>query len=821
MTTDSALKLNIPASQFILNLHDINSSYIDSVGGKNASLGEMLQNLTRVGIKVPTGFATTVLAYREFLAYNSLDEKIAQKLSSLNTDDVKALDQASQQIRRWINAGEFSPELKREITGAYAQFTNKTVAVRSSATAEDLPNASFAGQQESFLNVKGINQVLKSIRMVYASLFTSRAISYRHRYGFSFEQVGISAGVQPMVRSDKAASGVIFTLDTESGFDQVILITASYGLGEAIVQGGVNPDEFIVYKPSLAAGKNAILQRKLGSKLEKVIYAKSNEPRASVKLVAVDKDDQQRFCISDKDILTLAQQALLIEKHYGRAMDIEWAKDGVTGEIFILQARPETVKNGASKQNILERYSLTGSAKVLVKGQSIGQHIGSGQARVILDHKKMSSIKPGEVIVTDMTDPDWEPVMKHAAAIVTNRGGRTCHAAIVARELGIPAVVGCGDATEKIKNGKPVTVSCADGQVGYVYEGLVDFKVDKISVLDMPKLPLNICVNMGNPERAFNTRFLPNKGVGLARLEFIISHMIGIHPNACLDFKKLPKKLKEQIAKKTAAYANPVEFYIEKLREGIAMIAAAFNPEQVIFRLSDFKSNEYANLLGGSTYEPQEENPMIGFRGASRYVNEKFRECFAMECAAFKRVREDSGLMNAQIMIPFVRTVEELKQVIELMAQYGLKRGENNLKVYMMCEIPSNAVLAEEFLEHVDGYSIGSNDLTQLVLGLDRDSSIVANLFDERNAAVKKLLQYVISVCNKKGKYIGICGQAPSDYPEFAEWLMQVGIKNISLNPDSIISTWLDLAAKNSSGSASLTKVKAEPHMIQAGLQPE
>jgi len=803
---NNALEITLPEKQYVINLQDINSSSIEIVGGKNASIGEMLQNLTQAGIKVPYGFATTVAAYRYFLEYNSLVEKISQKLSSLNINDIKALDQASQQIRRWINSGEFPADLKREITRAYSSLDNKNVAVRSSATAEDLPNASFAGQQESFLNVKGINQVLKSIRMVYASLFTSRAISYRQRYGFSFQQIGISAGIQTMVRSDKGASGVIFTLDTESGFDEVIIITGSYGLGEAIVQGGVNPDEFIVYKPALASGKNPILQRKLGSKKQKVIYTKSNEPRASVKLVPVDKADQNRFCLTDEDIAVLAKQSLQIEKHYGRAMDIEWGKDGITGDIFILQARPETVMSSMNKQNTLERYSLIGTGKVLAKGQSIGQHIGCGKARVILDPKKMNTIKPGEVIVTDMTDPDWEPVMKTAAGIVTNRGGRTCHAAIVARELGIPAVVGCGDATKKIKNGKEVTVSCADGQIGYVYDGKVEYRVDKISVQDMPKLPLNICVNMGNPERAFSTRFLPNKGVGLARLEFIISHMIGVHPNACLEFKKLPKKLKDQIALRTAAYENPVEFYIEKLREGISMIAAAFAPEQVIFRLSDFKTNEYANLLGGSLYEPLEENPMIGFRGASRYVNPEFRESFAMECEAFRRVREQMGLTNAQIMIPFVRTIDELKDVITLMAEYGLNRGEQQLKIYMMCEVPSNAVLAEEFLAHVDGYSIGSNDLTQLVLGLDRDSSIVANLFDERNEAVKKLLQYVISLCNKKGKYIGICGQAPSDYPDFAEWLMQVGIKNISLNPDTIIATWLDLAEKNAKVSASLTK---------------
>lgn len=781
-------------THYVVKLETISGKNIADVGGKNASLGEMLQNLSKSDIKVPGGFATTVAAYREFLAYNSLDDKISQKLAMLNINDVKALDHTSAQIRRWINAGEFSPELKKDILSAYSELKNKTVAVRSSATAEDLPDASFAGQQETFLNVKGKPQLLKAICMVYASLFTSRAISYRQRYGFTFQQVGISAGIQPMVRSDKAASGVIFTLDTESGFEKAILITAAYGLGEGIVQGGINPDEFIVYKPALRAGKEAILQRTLGSKAAKVIYTKSNEPRSSIKVTKVDKQDQLRYCISDEDVISLAKQALLIEEHYGRPMDIEWAKDGVTGELIILQARPETVISKEHDRNVLERYFMTDTGKVLTKGHSIGQKIGSGKARVITDRKKMNMINPGEVIVTDMTDPDWEPIMKHAAAIVTNRGGRTCHAAIVARELGIPAVVGCGDATSIIKNGKPVTVSCANGQVGYVYEGELKYKIEQIHVEKMPKLPLNICVNMGNPERAFSTSFLPNQGVGLARLEFIISHMIGVHPNACLEFNKLSKKLMQQVADKSAAYDSPTEFYIEKLREGISMIAAAFDPKQVIFRLSDFKTNEYANLIGGQIYEPHEENPMIGYRGASRYVHEDFREAFAMECEAFKRVRENNGLLNAQIMIPFVRTVDELKNVIALMERHGLKRGDNQLKIYMMCEVPSNAVMPEEFLEHVDGYSIGSNDLTQLVLGLDRDSGIVANLFDERNAAVKKLLQYVISVCNKKGKYIGICGQAPSDYPDFAVWLMEAGIKNISLNPDSIISTWLTLA---------------------------
>ncbi len=797
MTNDSPRTPTDSGQPLILNLSTINAAHVAIVGGKNASLGEMLQNLTKLKIQVPAGFATTVHAYREFLAYNFLDDKINEKLAALNINDVKALDKTSQQIRRWILGGEIFPELKRDISRAYAALSHKTVAVRSSATAEDMPEASFAGQQESFLNVKGVNHVLKAIRMVYASLFTSRAISYRYRHGYHFGQVGISVGIQPMVRSDKGSSGVIFTLDTESGFDQVVLITSAYGLGEGIVQGGVNPDEFIVYKPALAAGKHAILQRKLGSKASEVVYTKSNAPHNSVKLVAVPKVDQQQFSLSDEDVETLARQSVLIEQHYGCPMDIEWAKDGMTGELYILQARPETVQSAVNKKNTIERYALLGTGKLLATGQSIGQQIGSGKARVILDHKKMNMVKPGEVIVTDMTDPDWEPVMKHAAGIVTNRGGRTCHAAIVARELGIPAIVGCGDATKKIKDNKLITISCAEGQVGYVYEGQLDYNVEKIAVDNMPKLAVNVCVNMGNPERAFTTRFLPNHGVGLARLEFIISHMIGVHPNACLNYQNLPKKLKEQVAKKTAAYANPVEYYIERLSEGIAMLAAAFDPKPVIFRFSDFKTNEYANLLGGELYEPKEENPMIGYRGASRYASDGFRDAFALECAAFKRVREKMGLLNAQIMIPFVRTVDELKKVITLMEENGLKRGEHGLKIYMMCEVPSNVILADEFLEHVDGYSIGSNDLTQLVLGLDRDSSIVAHLFDERNEAVKKLLHYVIALCNKKGKYIGICGQAPSDYPEFAEWLMEAGIKHISLNPDTIVKTWMQLAAKN------------------------
>lgn len=794
MTIDSTNINQTPVSSYILDLKNPQAKQIALVGGKNASLAEMIQHLTEAGIKVPGGFVVTVAAYHDFLEHNFLDEKINHRIAGLNVDDVRALDQASQSIRRSIIQGEFTADLKKQIAAAYHALGKKTVAVRSSATAEDLPNASFAGQQETFLNVKGINFVLEAIKLVYASLFSSRAISYRARQGMAFDKIGIAVGIQPMVRSDQAASGVLFTIDTETGFDQTIIISATYGLGEALVQGQVNPDEFIVFKPALRAGKHAILQRKLGSKLTKVIYGKSNAPKNSIKYVAVDKKEQGQFCLTDEEVTKLAEQALLIEAHYGRPMDVEWAKDGANGELVILQARPETVQSRKSQEGFIERHRLLTAGKRIVQGQSIGQHIGFGKATVILDPKQMNRVKPGEVIVTDMTDPDWEPIMKHAAAIVTNRGGRTCHAAIVARELGIPAIVGCGDATKKIKDKKEITVSCAEGQIGFVYDGKVEFTVEKIPVNHMPKVPVNICMNVGNPERAFSARMIPNHGVGLARLEFIISHMIGIHPNACLHYKTLPKKLRDQVLAKTQAYATPVEYYIERLREGISMIAAAFHPEPVIFRWSDFKSNEYANLLGGELYEPQEENPMIGFRGAARYVHEHFRDAFALECEAFKRVRQSNGLLNAQIMIPFVRTVEELQNVLAVMASNGVQRGDQQLKVYMMCEIPANVILAEEFLEHVDGYSIGSNDLTQLVLGVDRDSSIVAPLFNERNAAVKKLLQYVIAVCNKKHKYIGICGQAPSDYPEFAEWLMEVGIKHISLNPDTVVETWMQLA---------------------------
>lgn len=783
--------------KYVVDLSSINSSHLELVGGKNASIGEMIQHLAPQGIKLPGGFATTTELYKEFIAQKDLDKKITKTLSKLKINNIAELEKTAKEIRKWIVATPFSSEFEKEITRAYSDLKQVAVAVRSSATAEDLATASFAGQQETFLNIKGTKNVLQAIKLVFASLFTSRAIAYRHHQGFDLSQISISAGIQPMIRSDKGVSGVMFTLDTESGFDQVVLITASYGLGEALVQGQVNPDEFCVSKPLLAANKHCILQRRLGSKAVKMIYTANTNPRKSIKLTSVPTKDQERFCLNDEEICELAKQAIIIEKHYGKSMDIEWAKDGLSGELYILQARPETVKNAKQQDHMIERYVLKNPGKILVEGQSIGNRIGQGNARIILDSKKMHDLKPGEVLVTDMTDPDWEPIMKQASAIVTNRGGRTCHAAIIARELGIPAVVGCIDATKKITANKPVTVSCAEGQTGHVYNGKIDFEVQSASIKNMPKIPLKLCVNLGNPNKAFACQSLPNEGIGLARLEFIISDMIGIHPNALLQFKNLPKKLQQQIKKKTSAYSSPVEFYIEKLREGISLISAAFAPKQVIFRFSDFKSNEYANLLGGELFEPNEENPMLGFRGASRYKDKTFEKCFALECEAFKRVRNDMGLTNAQVMVPFVRTVDELRQVIELIESYGLKRGENDLKIFMMCEIPSNALLASEFLQYVDGFSIGSNDLTQLTLGLDRDSHLVAQAFDERDEAVKALLHLAISECLKQGKYIGICGQGPSDYPDFAEWLMKEGIQNISLNPDTIVETWMMLAKKN------------------------
>lgn len=782
--------------KYVIALSKVNLSNIGLVGGKNASTGEVIQNLSKLGIKIPDGFATTTEAFNLFLAQNHLDKEINKLISKIKPSNIKMLTKTSEHIQQLIIATPFFPEFEDELSVAYSRLKNKTVAVRSSATTEDLSNASFAGAQKTFLNVKGLKNVSHAVKLVYASLYTSRAIAYRRDKHFDDVHSSISVGIQPMIRSDKAVSGVMFTLDTESGFDQVILINATYGLGEAIVQGSVNPDEFIVYKPALENGHMSILQRTLGEKTIKMVYTNSNVPEKSIKKTSVSRLEQLKFCITDKEVQMLAKQALLIEKHYGKPMDIEWAKDGNDGQIYILQARPETVTSQVNREQSIERYSLGKKGKILVQGQSIGQRIGKGHARVILDPKQMYSMKPGDVLVTDMTDPDWEPIMKIASAIVTNRGGRTCHAAIIARELGVPAVVGCQDATSKIVNNSFVTASCAEGQIGYIYAGDLPISVKQITVKDMPSIPLKLCMNIGNPERAFTSRFLPNHGVGLARIEFIIESMIGIHPNAILSFNKLKSPLKQKISEKTSAYKNPVEYYIEKLREGISVISAAYSPYDVIFRFSDFKSNEYANLLGGDLYEPHEENPMLGFRGASRYCDNKFVKCFELECKAFKRVRENMGLTNAQLMIPFVRTVAELKEVLALIEKFGLKRGENGLKIYMMCEIPSNILLASSFLKYVDGYSIGSNDLTQLTLGLDRDSALVSSLFDERDEAVKMLLHMAIAECNKQGKYIGICGQGPSDHPDFAEWLMHEGIQCMSLNPDTLIETWLMLAEK-------------------------
>lgn len=778
----------------IVSLADVNASQINLVGGKNASIGEMLQHLSKKNVNVPGGYAITIAAFENFLAYKDLNKKIIKLLATVDINNIAKLNKVSSQIRKLIIATPFSQTFKNEIAEVLMKLNHCAVAVRSSAIAEDLAQASFAGQQESFLNVKGLKSVLHAIKLVYASPFNSRAISYRYDRGFDHSACALSVGIQPMIRSDKGTSGVIFTLDTETGFDKVILITAAYGLGEAIVQGKVNPDEFLVYKPILEQDKFAILQRKLGNKAIKMVYTKNTKPRESIKAINVSLKEQNLFCLNDQDIETLARYALIIEKHYGCPMDIEWAKDGNDGKLYILQARPETVKNGHQHMQVLEHFRLTQKGKLIAQGQSVGQKIGQGNACIISNPKSIRNLGKNKVLITDMTDPDWEPIMKQASAIVTNRGGRTCHAAIIARELGIPAVVGCGNATSAIKNNEPITVSCAEGQAGFIYAGLVPYDVQTISIKDMPDLPVKVCINLGNPEKAFATQFLPNKGVGLARIEFIISNHIGVHPNALLNIKSLPKKLKQEILQKTAAYGDPVEFYIEKLREGIATIAAAFYPKPVIFRFSDFKTNEYANLLGGHLYEPQEENPMLGFRGASRYTDKKFIECFKLECEAIKRVHEEMGLINAQVMVPFVRTVNELVQVIKLIEKNGLKRSKNGLKIYMMCEIPSNALLAAEFLKYVDGFSIGSNDLTQLTLGLDRDSNLVAKLFDERDPAVKVLLKKAIAECKRLGKYIGICGQGPSDYPDFAEWLMEEGIEAISINPDTIVETWLMLA---------------------------
>lgn len=766
---------------------------VAKVGGKNASLGEMIQHLTKVGLRIPMGFATTASTFRKFLQHNNLHEKIYSLLEKLDIDDVAALAKAGAKIRRWIERGDFTSEFEHEVRAAYAKLSKQhpkvPVAVRSSATAEDLPEASFAGQQETYLNVRGIDALLLAIKKVFASLFTNRAIAYRVHHGFEHRKVALSAGIQYMVQSHLGVAGVAFSLDTESGFTDVVFINGAFGLGETVVHGSVNPDEFYLYKPNLAKKRPAILRKKLGEKAIKMVY----DNKALTKIISTPSKERKQFVLSDAELHELANYIVLIEKHYGRPMDVEWAKDGKDGKLYIVQARPETVKSRANKQ-VITQYQLKKRGKVLIEGSSIGQMIGQGKARILHSISEMAKISAGDVLVTDMTDPDWEPIMKRAAAIVTNRGGRTCHAAIIARELGIPAVVGCGNATDIIIDGKDITVSCAEGDKGFVYAGLLKYAAKKISIEKMPKLPTKIMLNMANPDQAFGLSFLPNFGVGLARLEFIISNMIGIHPNALLNFATLPAQLKKQINAKINGYKDPVSFYVDKLREGIATIAAAFYPKPVIVRTSDFKTNEYANLLGGELYEPEEENPMIGFRGASRYNHENFSKCFDLECHALKQVRDEMGLTNVEIMIPFVRTVDEIKSVLKALKNNGLKRGKNKLKVIMMCEVPSNAILAEEFLKHVDGFSIGSNDLTQLTLGLDRDSSIVADLFDERNAAVKFFLSRAIQACNKLGKYIGICGQAPSDYPDLAKWLLEQDIGSMSLNPDSVIKTWMYLA---------------------------
>jgi pyruvate,water dikinase len=767
---------------------------VETVGGKNASLGEMIGQLASAGVHVPGGFATTAQAYREFLAQGGLAGRISGLLKGLNVDDVGKLAATGAEIRKAIMATAFPAAFEAAVRAALERMSagkEIAVAVRSSATAEDLPEASFAGQQETFLNVRGAAAVLRAMHEVFASLFNDRAISYRVHHGFDHAAIALSAGVQHMVRSDRGAAGVMFTLDTDSGFRDVVFITASYGLGETVVQGAVNPDEFYVYKPALAAGRLSIIRKNLGSKAIKMVYAENAAERVAT--VAVPVAERQVFSLSDADIVALAQQALIIEKHYARPMDIEWGKDGTTGEIFILQARPETVQSRSGRT--IQRFALKKRSTILATGRSIGQRIGAGPARVVRNPGEMARVQTGDVLIADMTDPDWEPVMKRASAIVTNRGGRTCHAAIIARELGVAAVVGCGDATERVPEGEDVTVSCAEGDTGYVYQGLLDFERKQIELDSLPKIPVKIMMNVGNPDRAFDFAGIPHRGVGLARLEFIINRMIGVHPRALLEFDRLDEEIKEQVRVQMAGYADPVSFYVEKLAEGIAQIAAAFAPQPVIVRLSDFKSNEYANLIGGRAYEPSEENPMLGFRGAARYVDEDFRPCFELECRALRRVREEMGLRNVQVMVPFVRTLKEARQVTELLAQNGLQRGLEELKIIMMCELPTNALLAEDYLEYFDGMSIGSNDMTQLALGLDRDSSIVAKLFDERDPAVKMLLQMAISTCRRLGKYVGICGQGPSDHPELARWLVEQGIDSISLNPDSVVETWMFLAS--------------------------
>lgn len=781
----------------VLWLDQLRLSDLGSVGGKNSSLGEMIGNLSKLGVSVPGGFATTADAFKQFIAQSGLADRIQKKLAQLDVDHVDELTKAGAEIRGWVIDTPLIPAFDRAVRDAYAKLCKQAggadvaVAVRSSATAEDLPDASFAGQQETFLNVTGADDVIHKVKEVFASLYNDRAIAYRVHHGFKHEDVFLSAGVQLMVRSDVGASGVLFTLDTESGFRDAVFVTASYGLGEMVVQGAVNPDEFYVYKPTLRTGKPAILRRQLGAKQQRMVY--SDTPGERVRIEATPTADRAKFCISDADVAELSKQALVIEEHYKRPMDIEWAKDGNTGKVYIVQARPETVKS-RGKATQIERFHLKQRGKVLVEGRSIGQKIGAGVARVIRSIKDMGRVQPGDVLVADMTDPDWEPVMKRASAIVTNRGGRTCHAAIIARELGVPAVVGTHDGLDTITDGSEITVSCAEGDTGFIYEGKLEFERVTADLGKMPPAPLKIMMNVANPERAFDFAMLPNAGVGLARLEMIIASHIGVHPKALLEYDKQTAETKKKIDERMAGYSDPVQFYVDRLAEGIATITAAFAPNPVIVRLSDFKSNEYANLIGGDKYEPHEENPMIGFRGASRYVDASFRDCFALECRAMKKVREEMGLVNAWVMIPFVRTLTEGRKVIEVLAENGLKRGENDLKIIMMCEVPSNALLADEFLDIFDGFSIGSNDLTQLTLGLDRDSGIVANLFDERDPAVKKLLAMAIQTAKRKNKYIGICGQGPSDHPDLAQWLMEQGIESVSLNPDTVVDTWLALA---------------------------
>ena len=786
----------------VIELDQLRMTDLAQVGGKNASLGEMIGQLAAQGVRVPGGFATTAFAFREFIDAAGLAPRIESALASLDVDSVGALAQTGAELRGWIESASLPDALIADITASYARLNGDnpgiTVAVRSSATAEDLPEASFAGQQETFLNISGLDNVINAIKKVFASLYNDRAIAYRVHQNFPHHEVALSAGVQRMVRSDQGAAGVMFTLDTESGFDEVVFITSAYGLGETVVQGAVNPDEYYVYKRNVAEGKPAILRKTLGDKAIKMIFAAEGSAGKSVATVDVPPDERIRFSISDEEAVELARTALVIERHYGRPMDIEWGRDGVDGRIYILQARPETVKSRATGAEQLRRYRLNKRSAVLASGRAIGQKIGQGVVRLIKSAAEMDSVKAGDVLVTDMTDPDWEPVMKRAAAIVTNRGGRTCHAAIIARELGIPAVVGCGDATAVLKEGQAVTVSCADGDTGHVYEGMLDVDIVDVTMDKMPASPTKIMMNVGNPELAFEFRRLPNEGVGLARLEFIINRNVGVHPKALINFDTLPADLKQDVARRIGGYASPIEFYVAKITEGVATIAAAFWPKKVIVRLSDFKSNEYSNLVGGARYEPHEENPMLGFRGASRYIAPEFYDCFQLECQALKRVRDDMGFTNVEIMVPFVRTLTEAKEVIELLARNELERGSNGLRVIMMCEIPSNAILADRFLEHFDGFSIGSNDMTQLTLAVDRDAGgAIASTFDERDDAVKAMLAMAIDACRKAGKYAGICGQGPSDHPDLAQWLVEQQIESMSLNPDTVLETWLALAKNN------------------------